>query len=115
MKLTQVITISLVLFAAVILSTGHVAAEDTASLDIHSAVKLEAKDMQDTQIYYILCSDDMETWTPLKGKVTALGTNIHVETGGDSVVIIDGADSQTSIFIDTEDQQKQFYHYQTYQ
>jgi Sulfatase-modifying factor enzyme 1 len=109
MKLTQVLTISLVLFAVTFLCAGHAAAEDTASLDIHSAVKLAPKDMQDTQTYYILASEDMMNWSYLRGTVTTLGTNIHVETGGDSVVIIDGADSQTSIFIDTEHQQKQFY------
>jgi Sulfatase-modifying factor enzyme 1 len=117
MKLTQVLTISLALFAATILSTGHVAAVDTAFLSIDSAdsgVELRPHDMQDTQTYYILRSENMTSWSYLMGMVTKLGTNIHVETGGDSIVIVDGADSQTSIVIDTEHQQKQFYQITTF-
>jgi Sulfatase-modifying factor enzyme 1 len=112
MKLTQVLTISLVVIAATILSAGDVAAASIASLSIDSTdsgVVLRPHDMQDTQTYYILSSEDIMNWSYLRGKVTTLGTNIHVETGGDSVVIIDGADSQTSVFIDTAYQQRRFY------
>ena len=79
------------------------------SLSIRSAVMLEPQDMQADQNYYILSSSDLTNWSFLRGKVTTLGTNVYVETGGDSVVIVDGADSQTSIFINTEHQQRQFY------
>ena len=79
------------------------------ALDIHSAVKLETRGMDAAETYYILCSDDMRNWLYLRGEVTTVGTNIHVETGGDSLVSVDGIDSETSIFIDTDHQQKQFY------
>jgi formylglycine-generating enzyme required for sulfatase activity len=80
-----------------------------AELAIHSAVKLEASELDNSQTYYILNSPDMMNWSFLKGKVTDLGPTILVETGGDSIVSVDGAYNDANIFIDTQQLRKQFY------
>ena len=108
MKLTTILT-GMVIVAITILSTGHVAAEDTTSLDIHSAVKLAPKDMQPSTSYSIVASDDLINWSPLTGTVSSIGDIIFVEPGGETAVSFAGASTQTTIFIDTEGDSRHFY------